>query len=257
MASENLTLGKGELWFNPFTPGTVAGTGFEFLGNCPELNLTVETEKLDHFGSTRGLREKDASIVIEKMVTGSFTCDDIRPANLARFIGGQASTLTTASATASTTTIATVIPGRRYQLGETVSNPTGVRKITNLVVTGTGGTPPTYVAGTDYVADLDLGVIDIVEGGAIDAGIIATYDVTASSRDLIITSDNQIQGQLKFFAFNPTGQKIDWWMPSVTLTPNGDMTLISEEWTTLGLSIECLRTGNLEFLYGDGRPVTA
>ena len=256
MASENLTLGKGELWFNPFLPNTMTPTGFDFLGNCPELTLTVETETLDHFSSTRSVREKDASIVTSKMVTSTFTCDDIKPANLARFIGGEESTLTTASASDATSTIPAVLKGRRYQLGQTASNPSGVRAITDLVVTATGATPVTYVEGTDYVANLQLGLIDILEGGSITGGIVATYDVSASSRSLIVTSDNQIRGQLKFIAFNPTGQLIDWWMPSVSLTPTGDMTLISEEWTTLGFSAECLRTGGLEFLYGDGRPVT-
>lgn len=255
MASENLTLGKGELWFSPFAPGTEVGTGFEFLGNCPEFTLTPETEKLEHYSSMRGLRQKDASIVIEKMVNGSFTCDDIRPANLARFIGGTNTTLATASATGSTFTIAEVVKGREYQLGTTASNPTGVRKITNATVAGTEDTPPTYVAGTDFVIDLDRGTIFIPLTSTLAEGVVVTYDVTASTRDLIVTGTEEIRGELKFKAYNQVGQRIDWWMPSVILTPGGDMTMISEDWTTLPFSIECLIRGDLAFLYGDGQAV--
>ena len=85
--ARNLTLGKGELHFATFGDNlTQIPGGFRFLGNCPEFNLTVETESLDHYSSTGGIRVKDDSVTLEINTTGTILCDDADPKNVALFL---------------------------------------------------------------------------------------------------------------------------------------------------------------------------
>ncbi len=88
MALKNYTVSKGELHFSLFKAGTETPSGFRFLGNAPEFNITIDNETLDHFDSTRGIREKDASIVLETNASGTMTLDDIQIENLALFMFG-------------------------------------------------------------------------------------------------------------------------------------------------------------------------
>ena len=134
-ASENLTIGKGQVYFGKFKSGTKIVEGYRFLGNAPQLNLSVEVERLDHFGSTSGLREKDESIIIQRMLTGALTVDDMNFDNIALFFQGDTSTQTQTTATGLTNTFTGVKKGMSYQLGESTINPSGVRKVTSVSVT--------------------------------------------------------------------------------------------------------------------------
>ena len=93
--ARNLTLGKGELHFAKFTDNlTRIPGGLRFLGNCPEFNMTVETESLDHYSSTGGIRVKDDSVTLEINTTGTISCDDADPKNVALFFLGSEATVT-------------------------------------------------------------------------------------------------------------------------------------------------------------------
>ncbi len=256
MAS-NLAIGKGELWFAPYKPGTQTPDGFYFVGNCPELTLNREADMLDHYDSTKGFRRKDEQITIESRMTGSISCDDVRPQTAALFLMGQEVTLTVASATGLSTVIVGARKGRTYQLGETASQPSGARKITNVEVSLTSTPATVYVAGTDYTVDLDLGLLTILSGGAIteNAGLTVEFDQAVHTRQQVIASDNEAQGALKYISYNPIGLKLDYFLPWVKVRPNGDISLISEEWMTIPLNVEALYKGDLSLCYLDGRPI--
>lgn len=255
MALRNYTVSKGELWFSLYKTGTETPAGFRFLGNAPEFNITIDNETLDHFDSTRGIREKDASIVLETNATGSMTIDDIQIENLALFFFGSASVLAQTSATAQTETFTDVTPGFSYQLGIGDTNPTGVRSITNVVVE-VGGSAKTVE--TDYTVDPVLGIVTIVEGGTIAAGddVEVTYDRAAVSRKQVISGTDQVEGALRFISYSEQGERMDYYLPKVKMAPNGDFGLISDEWQQLGLSIEILKATGRERIYVDGRPFT-
>jgi len=257
LSSQNLQLGKGEVWFSPYSPGTQNPTGFEWLGNCPSFALNAEMEKLDHFGSTGGIRQKDQSVMLSKDVTGTITCDDIRVANVARFIGADVSTKTDAGSVGVNYNIAAVTPGRRYQIGASSANPTGDRQISAVTVKDDAGVPATFAATTDYIVYPELGMIEVVAGGTIVAGtnLVITYTTAASSRTVMVSSEDEIEGELKFIADNPVGANIDYYMPWVKLSPNGEFALITEEWASLPFNIEVLKKTGYAALYGDGRPV--
>jgi hypothetical protein len=253
--ANNYVLGRGKVFFDPYAPNTTNTTGEDYLGNTPEFSITIESEKLDHFNSDEGVRVKDESVLLELNRTGSFTCDNISPANVARFFLGDADTVTDTGITAGSFTITGAVGGRYYQIGTDV-NPSGVRKVT--INTITDGTDP-LVAGTDYTLDSDLGRIYIIPGGLGDGANIniSDYDTAANTRTQIVTAANaEIEGALRFVAFNAQGDQLDYYMPYVRLTPSGDFALKGDEWQVLSFDVEILKKDDTtEAIYIDGRPV--
>lgn len=254
--SNNYTLGRGEVHFGQFKPNTQIPRGERYFGNTPELGFTAEQENLDHYSSDRGVRIKDESVLLQLDYAGSFITDNISPENLAAFFLGEALTSTTASATGVAFTLANIEQGLTYQLGTTDATPSGVRGIDNFVIT----TPAACVAGVDYVVDETLGRITVLEGSTKLteglASVVGTYDVIATTRNRIISKSNSIQGSLRYIAQNPAGENIDYFMPWVKLTPNGDFQLKGDEWQQLPFTLEILKKGSLESIYMDGRPLT-
>lgn len=252
----NYTLGRGEVHFGQFKPNTQIPRGERYFGNTPELGFTAEQENLDHYSSDRGVRIKDQSVLLQLDYAGSFITDNISPENLAAFFLGEALTSTTASATGVAFTLADIEQGATYQLGTTDATPSGVRGISTFAIT----TPAACVAGVDYVVDEELGRVTILEGSTKLteglASVVGTYNVLATSRDRIVSKSSTIEGSLRYIAKNPAGQNIDYFMPWVKLTPNGDFQLKGDEWQQLPFTLEILKKGSLESIYMDGRPYT-
>ncbi|ESQ85386.1 hypothetical protein AEAC466_04255, partial [Asticcacaulis sp. AC466] len=166
---------------------------------------------------------------------------------------------TTASATAVADTI-TAIKFGTYQLGANdTTRPTGYRNIATVVVKDTVGGTTTYVAGVDYVIDSIRGTITFIEGGTITEGNPAyiTYNVGVSTRTQVVSSNDVIEGALWFKAFNPKGPKIDYFMPYVSLAPDGDFALKGDDWLKITYSLDVQRKGGLARVYADGQAVAA
>lgn len=254
MADNNYTLGRGEVHFGQFKPTTQIPRGERYLGNTPELGFTAEQENLDHYSSDRGVRIKDESVLLQLDYAGSFITDNVSPDNIAAFFLGDALTTTVVAATGVAFTLSDIEQGLSYQLGTTDSTPSGARKISAFTIT----TPPACVAGVDYVVDLELGRVTVLEGSTKLteglASVIGTYNVEASTRNRVISKANTIEGSLRYIAKNPAGDNIDYFMPWVKLTPNGDFQLKGDEWQQLPFTLEILKKGSLESIYMDGRP---
>lgn len=261
MGSENYTLGRGELHFDKFAPGTFNKTGERYLGNTPELNRTTESENLDHFNSDRGIRVKDKSIVLEKNDSGTFIADEISDENVALwFLGTQNVIAQSASASIVENIPANRLkPGTYIQLGESQANPTGNRNVTMTSVTSDPvGT--TFVGLTDYTVDAELGRLYIVPGGAIDgtAPLIVTYATAASTRTQIVVGEGTtIEGALRFISYNPTGPRRDYYWPYVQLRADGDFAMKGDEWQQLSFAFDILKREGYASEYIDGRPTVA
>lgn len=262
MGSENYTLGRGELRFDMFASGTRNKTGERYLGNTPELNMTTESENLDHFNSDRGIRVKDKSIVLEKTDSGSFIADEISDDNVALWFLGTVGVVAQAAAASVVQVVPAnrVKPGTFIQLGESLANPTGARNVTITSVTDGAATPVPYVVMTDYTVDNDLGQLYIVPGGAIDGteAFTVTYAVAASTRSQVVVGDGTtVEGALRFVSFNPTGPRRDYYWPYVQLRADGDLALKGDEWQQLSFAFDILKLDGYASVYIDGRSVTA
>ncbi|MDP4074202.1 hypothetical protein [Acidovorax sp. A1169] len=253
---QKYTIPRGRAYFNPEDANGVL-TGEIAFGNCPEVTVTIETEKAEHFSSMTGLREKDASVVVQIDRTGSLVCDNMSASNFALWMSGTREVVTQ-SAVAVTAELRAVIPGRFYQLGSTAGNPLGVRNVTGVTVKNEAGAV-TYDAGEDYNVDLETGRIQIIEGGAITAGNVNFgYTPVASTFERVKTgSASEIRGALRIVSDNATGGERDFYMPKVTLTPDGDLPIIAEgtDFVQLSFGLEVLKPANAEAIYADGRPV--
>lgn len=255
-ATNEYQIPRGKVFFDPYDTND-ALTGERYLGNCPGVTINIDSQKADHYSSEGGLREKDASVLVEVNRAGTLNCDNISLANLGLFLSGTEETVTqTLNASASDDTI-TAIQGRYYQIGQTTANPAGDRNISSVVVKDATDTT-TFVAGTDYNVDLALGRIQILEGGAIDNEVIhIDYARPAATWSRVKTgSAGELYGALRVVADNASGDNRDFYMPKVTLAPSGDLPVIQDgtEFVSMAFALEVLKPATGEAIYVDGRP---
>ena len=251
------TIPRGRVFFNPINTATDEYLGELYMGNCPSLGLSIETEKAEHYSSETGLREKDASVVLEVKRTGSLTCDNMSGTNVALFLSGSTGTITQAGASV-TDEVIDVIPGRYYQLGLGVSTPVGARKVSAVAVTNSAGTT-TYVAGTDYLLDADRGRLQILTTGTIVAGDIKVdYTKAATTWEGIRSgAAGELLGALLIVSDNATGDQRDFYMPRVSLVPSGEIPVIAEgtDFAQMTFDADVLKPANGEAIYVDGMPL--
>ena len=249
------TLGRGELHFAQFRAGTLLPRGELYMGNSPAFSLTATQENLDHYSSDAGVRQKDDSILLQLDYASALTVDNIDLDNLGYFFLGEKRTINTVETPVAAETLALVEKGRWYQLGTSDVNPSGVRGVSAVTLTPTpAGTA--YVAGTDYLLDLENGRVFIQPAGAITDGSSPTvaYTIGAASRDQIITSGKVIEGALRYLSKNPAGLQINYFMPHVKFTPNGEFALKGDTWQELQFNVEVLQKNSLAAIYLDGAP---
>ena len=259
--ANNYTLGRGKVFFARYLPGTNTPDGFRYIGNTPELSLTIESQTLDHYSSDEGIREKDDSVPLEVNRTGSMVTDNIIPENVALFFFGEASSVSQSVVAAAPEVLNDIKAGHSYKLGSTEGNPAGVFGLNATgfgVETVVGSTP--LVAGTDYEIDLDMGIITFLEGSTIavdGVDIEVTYAIRASTRDRVISGSTPVEGAMIYRTKNPKGADCAYYMPYVKVTPNGDYALKGDEWQSIPMSLEILKLANVEAIYRDGVPVYA
>lgn len=147
----DLVIGKGKLYFERFVPGTHtrSGEGFAYFGNTPELTISKTYEKLEHFSSEGGIKEKDASLETSETSAGKFSTDHISPENVALWYRGTKSPIAQLAGVDVEDTWESIKRGNYFQLGETVGQPQGARSISGL--TATRGNA--HAAGTLTIAN--------------------------------------------------------------------------------------------------------
>lgn len=264
LGGKNYTLGRGKVFFDRFAANTAVnantrGEGERYLGNTPEFSTTSSVENLDHYDSDGGVKTKDSSVQLSLDRSGAFTCDNISVENMSLFFQGDASTLTQTAATAVVEVLNDVKQSRFYQLGVSTSTPSGVRKVTNVVVKKGVGYTTTVTQAGNYEVDEVTGRIYILPASADipnDTDIQVTYDIQASTRDIVVSKNQSIYGAIRFVSENPVGPNRDIYLPYVKLSPDGDYQLKGDDWQVMGFQIEILKkASNIEAIYVDGRPV--
>jgi len=256
---KNYTLGRGKLYFAMFNPGTMTPGGRLYFGNTPEFTTTTDSEELEHFDSDNGVNEKDDSVTLSTTRSGSFTTDNINADNVALQFLGAKSTLSKVSATAISETIV-ARKGRYFQLGKTQANPEGTRMITNVAITGPSPATDSVTLLDNVELDLEGGRLYIeVDAPGITEGstYTVTYDQSAYTQARVISSNQDIRGELFFEATNPKGLLFDYTWPYAKLTPNGDFNLKSgDDWQAMSFNVEFLKKSGYETVYITGRATT-
>lgn len=254
--ADNLTLGRGRLFFNPFLAGTKTKTGELEIASTSSCEVTISKNDLVHKSMAQAQVVEDANVTIDTSRSGAFTTEQISIDNMAMFYVGEAVNRTVAGGAVAAEAHNAVQQGRYYQLGTTI---TGARKVSAVVVKDS--VPTTYTLNTDYTVDADLGRIYIVPGGGIadDTNLLIDYTEAAYTIDEITTDESKsIEGELRFISDNagPGSPQKDFLFPYATLTPNGSQTFIADEWQTLGFDFKVLkRDATTEAIYVNGRAV--
>lgn len=247
--TDNYTLGRGELWFR-----RTGETVYRFLGNAPTFNLNVQAEKLEHNSSRGGVSEMDLSITTKVNRTSTLVLEDVDHDNIALALLGSVATLAQTSITSTTQTVI-IKKGGLIQIGESAANPTGVR---NVTVTGITKSSTPLVSGTDFIVDSARGTVEILETGTTlvnGDSITITYTAAAVSRKQTIAGSTEVTGEIKYLADNPQGLNIDYYLPKVTMRPNGDIAMIAENaLQTIPLQLSVLKPGGRAAVYADGQP---
>jgi len=249
-----IVLGAGKLYFDA-EDANGSKIGERYLGDTPGFEVEVTTESVETWDSDGQTAQKLLNVATKVTRMANIVCQHISNENLALFALGDVSTKAQTSTPVADEPL-TVKQGYWYQLGVSASNPTGVRNVSSVTVTGSGGTP-THTVDTDYELDLAMGRIYIVVGGGIadDADILVDYTPAANSRTQVITSSAAAKfGALRFIADNTNGANRDFYAPRVQLKPNGTLAMKSRDASMqMGFQCEFLKT-SLEALYVDGRP---
>lgn len=234
-STENYLLGKGKLYIDLLNPTTGVRTGEIDIGNCPAVALTPNVESLDHFESMAGIREKDKSVDVSAGFMAKFTTDEYSRWNLMMAILG--------------TSESTFSQGTGNQINEPVVMAIDRwmkllrRNVHSLVVTNIAGTT-TYTLTDDYVVDTAIGRIKAVSGGAISGGqtvhIDYNYDATQYPT-LSALQSSTIEVFARFVGAPQVGPhyEIEIWKGKIK--PAGDISLISDEWSSMDFEIEILK----------------
>lgn len=244
-------LGRGKLYFSPFAVGTQDPTGFRHFGNTPEFSLSMSPSNLEHYDSDERVRVKDDDVLLEIKRSGSFKTDNMSAENRALFFMGDVDTISQSSGTGVSYVVQDATVGRYYQLGASISNPTGHKKVSSVASAG-------KTAPADFqVVDADRGLIYIPAGSTITGDTTFTYNHAVSTREQVATSqDVTIEGELLFVAAAGNGQAndVDYYMPRVKLTPTGDFALKGDSWQEMNFNVEILSKTGYAQMYIDGRP---
>lgn len=258
---DDLVVGRGRLYFNRRRNGVYLGE--RYLGNTTELSLSSSVDKLDHYSSDHGFKNKDKTVNIENSRSGSFTTDIISHDNIALWFGGDRQN-TVFSAQNDVVEIvnggAPVTKGYIYQLGVSDAAPQGQGGIDGTTFTigyadantsisaGTGdiSTIPgvTVLNDKNYELDADRGRL-YIEADAPDitgeVKLVVKYNRKASSGTVIISSDEIIEGSLRFESDNPTGNQKNYFIPLITISADGDYALKGDDWQALGFTFDVLK----------------
>ena len=115
------------------------------------------------------------------------------------------------------------------------------------------------VADKDYTIDHDRGLFGVVEGGGIadDASVTVTFATATATRTLTISGNRPMEGALRFQAFNLAGKQVDYYLPRVRITPNGDFAIKGDAYQKLPFNVKILKLPNRAAIYADGLPYSA
>jgi len=233
------TLGRGKLLFKP-----QGSSGFEDFGNVTDFKVTFAVEKKEHFSSRSGLKVKDKEIIVSLAANLSFTADELSKENLEKFFLADSSTFTQTAGSFSTPVELTVEQGKwfevgKYNLGDDIS-----------VKDETDSTE--YVEGVDYTLDRKAGLIYIIPGGNIANGstihITGSYGTVDGATKFDAGVKTSIRGELYFVADPATGAVVDV-RGTVELMPNGDLSLITEDWATVEFTGSFVKQEDVQRLF--------
>lgn len=194
-----------------------------FVGNVPELTVSLENDNIEHKESQTGKRLLDLRLTREQKATVTLTLEDVHTANLELMLQGTRSTIASGSATA--------------EAGPTGPAAGSLWKLKHenvaAVVVKAGGTPLTNL--TDYTVDAAFGQVTFVTVQT----LAITFDYTFTTRVQVPMFGAAITERfLRFHGLNTANQnkKILVELYRLIFDPTNAMQLINDDVATWQLT---------------------
>lgn len=227
--ADNLLLGAGQVFFDRFDSNG-ASTGFRHLGNCETFELATEDDLLDKNESMTRARALYKRVTRRRTTTIRIAADEFSLFNMALgLMGAQASH----AAQAGAAVVGEALFGDTVQYAVHKTAKIGPITAVTVKFNAIAG-----VLGTDYeILDANLGLIKILKVSSADP-VTIDYTPTAYAsgwNEINGGTESAINGALMFVGDPATGPKymVEVW--KVSVTPDGGVGLISEEWGQFGL----------------------
>lgn len=243
--TKDYNVGRGKVYAAELDANSIP-KGYRFLGNAPEMNVSVETETLEHQSSTGGLKVTDKEVVISQKATCALTLDELNFQNMALFFSGETASHDNTAATSILTGSSNLVvdaQGRWYDIYQTAtgvptSDSSGDRLYDCGAITITGS-----VLGTDFEVDLQMGRIFIITGGNLTVGshdldVAANAGADTSIDEVRALTTSTVVVALKYVSENPANAdaQTEFQFHQIGLKAEGDFALISDEYTTMSLT---------------------
>lgn len=234
-SSDNLMLGAGMLFFDRFD-SQGASTGARALGNCTSFTLNTAVEKVEKYSAMDKAKRLYKSVIKSIKATGKLTLDEFDAANVALALLGTEGTVTQTSGTVDVGTPFSAVARKGYMVK------LGHYSVSDVVVKDSTGTT-TYTVNTDYtIQNAKAGIIYIPASSTIvDAATIkCSYTYGAVTLPKIAgAAQGKIEGYLRFVGDPTTGPAYygEFW--KVSISPEGDLGFISDDFANFTLNFEC------------------
>lgn len=237
-SANNTAFGRGAILFDRFDANGVRLGQFLHLGNCDNLATSVSRDTItmtDYLENTSAAyNEATKSTTVALKISGF----EIDPRVLAIVMSGDLTSYTQTSTAITGETIAAA----------TLTNLKGsffkAAKRNASAATMLQGTT-TLVSGTDWeLFNAYTALFRVLPGGStVTDGAALTVNYTAAALsgtgalDVVRGFNTaQVKGQLLFVPNNSTGPNFEVLMWSVTLAPDGDFSLIADDWIKWNLT---------------------
>lgn len=235
-SSENLLLGKGQVFFDRFDAAGLS-TGFKHLGNVETFELTTTDDKVQKFSSMSAGAPLYKEVNRRRTAVLTLTGSEFHPENMALVtMGDQSQLVQAATAVVAEPVHPTTVAGMYFM----------TKKLgpISAVAVKFGATPG--VLGTDYtILNANTGLIRISPTTILTGAITVDYTptaYTAPNGPAIVAGGTAgvIQGAVRFLGDPSTGPDmiIDVWRANVS--PNGAVGLIGDDFATMSLTMSIL-----------------
>jgi hypothetical protein len=192
-----------------------------WLGNVPELKVSLNVETIEHKESYSGQRLTDLSLIKGK--NGEFTCavENFSIENLELTLYGQTSSVTAGTVTNEALPTGAVAGGVYLLANQFVSA---------VTVKDSAATPATLTAGTHYKVHAEQGAIEILNVGTFTQPFKVDYSYGAAKR-LAMFKSAQPEVWLRFDGLNTadSNTRVIVDLYRVVLNPTKDFSLIGDD----------------------------
>jgi hypothetical protein len=234
-SSENLLLGKGQLFFDRFDINGV-GTGLKHMGNVTTFELSTSDDNVDKYSSMIAGAPLYKRVNRRRTQTLRIIGDEFHPENFALAAMGDVATLAqAATAVVGEPISAVTVPGMYHMTAK-------LGPVSAVVVHFGAGAG---VLGVDYAVVDPIGLIRILPGTILTGAVTVDYTPTAYTTTngpavLSAGTAGVIAGRLVFLGDPTTGPRMKVEVHHVNITPDGAVGLISDDYAQMTLSAAAL-----------------